>query len=102
MDRVCVKTQRTRLKGRNDVSLDGIAVSFGNSIHSKVSNERVESHCATNHSSVIAHLPIVSTGCATRYAQRLNLLARADIEAIRAMRWILQLRTSEGSNVPDA
>jgi hypothetical protein len=35
-------------------------------------------------------------------SQLLNLLARADIEATRAMRWIRQLRTSGGSSVPDA
>jgi len=45
----------TYLESGDDVALDGVPDSRLNSIKLKVSSERVKSHCASNHSSVITH-----------------------------------------------
>lgn len=50
-----MRCSTTNLERGNNVSLDSITVGLGNIVHSKVSDERVEGHGATNDGGIIPH-----------------------------------------------
>lgn len=89
------------LESRHNVALGGVAQSLGHAIHFEVTDERVQCHSSANNGSIVPHCHHDQI-----FAVELNfslyLLARADMEAISAMTWMRQLRTSGGSSVPVA
>jgi hypothetical protein len=91
----------TYLKGGDDVSLDGVTLCLFDEVKAKVPHERGQCHGSSNNRSIISD-------CLGQYAFSYNRidskdsLARADMLATVAIRWIRQFRTSGGSLVPDA
>lgn len=89
------------LESRHNVALGGVAHSLGHAIHFKIADERVQCHSSANNGSVVPHCHHDQISV-VQWSFSVYLLARADMEAISAMTWIRQLRTSGGSRVPVA
>jgi hypothetical protein len=89
----------TYLECRNDVALSSVALRLRHALHVEVTLEGCESHGAADNCSIVTHYFSISLHPSPFIRSR-NILANADMDAMSAIKWILQFRTSGGSSVP--
>lgn len=78
----------------------GITLSLGHSSHVEVALEGGKCHGTSDNSSIVTHCK--GSVSSDSELATLYILASADMDAMSAIRWILQFRTSGGSRVPEA